>query len=97
MYSDRRGNGQKPPRTKLSRQKTPRQNPPEQKLPRTFEREFVQGAFVRVFCTKPTKKIGGLRCVTYFGEIPGCVIKCDRGREVKIRKNSVTYFMDGTI
>src|SRR6218665_2860613 len=37
-----------------SRQRTPGQNPP-----RTIEREFVQGAFVRGFCTRPTK-LGGL-------------------------------------
>jgi len=29
MYSDRRGNGQKPYRTKPSRQKTPWQSPPD--------------------------------------------------------------------
>jgi len=51
MYSDRRGN---------------RQNHPGQKPLRTIEREFVQGAFVRVFCTRPTKNRGGPRCVTYF-------------------------------
>src|SRR6218665_303023 len=32
----------------------------------TIEREFVQGAFVRIFCTRPTTNRGGLRCVTYF-------------------------------
>src|SRR6218665_1737710 len=87
MYSDRRGNGQKPPRTKPSRQKTPGQKPP-----RTIEREFVQRAFVRAFCTRPTKKRGGPRCVTYFfwGVVPGCVAKCDRGRVgSKLAKNSV--------
>src|SRR6218665_121651 len=79
MYSDRRGNGQKPPRTKPSRQKTP-----HTKFPRTTEREFVQGAFVRVFCTRPTKNRGGPRCVTYFLGVPGCVTKGDRGRGLKI-------------
>jgi len=29
MYSDRMGNGQKPPRTKPSSQKTPWRNPPD--------------------------------------------------------------------
>jgi len=31
---------------------------PGQKPPRTIESEFVQGAFVRVFCTRPTKNRG---------------------------------------
>src|SRR6218665_2925852 len=65
-----------------------------QKPPRTIEREFVQGAFVRVFCTRPTKNLGGPRCVTYFfGGVPGCVT----GEGSKLAKNSVTYFMDGPI
>ena len=33
-----------------------------QKHSRTIEREFVQGAFVQIFCTRPTK-IGGVRDV----------------------------------
>ena len=57
MYSDRRENGQKSTRTKPSRQKTPLQNP-GQKPPRTIEREFVQGAFVRAFLLD-LLKIGG--------------------------------------
>src|SRR6218665_1363676 len=89
MYSDRRWNGQKPPRTKPSRQKT---KPPDKT--RTIEREFVQGAFVRAFCTRPTKNRGSKTCDVLLG-VPGCVTKCDRGRGVKIGKNSVTYFMDG--
>ena len=36
----------------------PGQNPPGQKPPRTIEIEFVQGTFVRDFCTKPTKNWG---------------------------------------
>ena len=68
MYCYRRGNGQKPPRTK----------PSGQKPSRTIEREFVRGAFVRIFFTRPTKNRGALRCVTYFWGVPGCVTKCDR-------------------
>src|SRR6218665_2225430 len=86
MYCDRRGNGQKPTRTK----------PPGQKPLRTIEIEFVQGTFVWDFCTRPTKNLGGPRCVTYFrGGVPGYVTKCDRGRGSKLAKSSVTYFMDG--
>src|SRR6218665_1709427 len=47
-------------RTKTNPDKTPGQKPP-----RTIEIEFVQGTFVRDFCTRPTK-MGGPRCVTYF-------------------------------
>src|SRR6218665_2262422 len=58
MYCDRRRNGQKPPRTKPSRPKTPDKSS-RTKTQRTIEIEFVQGDFVRIFCTMPTKKIGG--------------------------------------
>src|SRR6218665_2243300 len=53
MYSDRRGNGQKPPRTKPSRQKTHDYNPLDKilKPPLTIAIEFVQGVFVQIFCT----------------------------------------------
>jgi len=62
--------------------KRPSDKTPGQKPARTIEREFVQGAFVRVFCTRhrPTKNRGVPRCVTYFRGVPGCVTKCDRGR-----------------
>src|SRR6218665_3538037 len=87
MYCDRRGNGQKPIRTK----------PPVQKPPRTIEIEFVQGTFVQDFVLG-LLKIGGFpRCVTYFRGVPGCVTKCDGGGGSKLAKNSVTYFMDGPI
>jgi len=67
MYSDRRGSGQKPPRTKPSRDKRPPDKTPVQKPPRTIEIEFVQGALDRAFCTRPTKnRGGGPRCVAYF-------------------------------
>src|SRR6218665_1060406 len=69
---------------------------PGQKPPQTIEIEFVQRAFVRDFCTRPTKNRGGPRRVTYFRGVPGCVTKCDReGGGSKLAKNSVTYFMDG--
>jgi len=68
---------------------------PPDKNPREQLREFVQGAFVRVFCTRPTKNRGGPRCGTYFWGVPGWVTKGDRGRVSKLAKNSVTYFMDG--
>src|SRR6218665_3787452 len=83
MYSDRRGYGRILPRTKPSRQKPSR----------TIEREFVQGAFVRIFVVG-LLKVGGSRCMTYFRGVPGCMTKCDRGRGSKLAKNSVTYFME---
>src|SRR6218665_1940606 len=69
MYSDRRGYGRILPRTKPSRQKPSR----------TIEREFVQGAFVRIFVVG-LLKVGGSRCMTSFRGVPGCMTKCDRGR-----------------
>src|SRR6218665_3550233 len=48
---------QKPPTTKPFRQKTPGQNPPD-KNPCERLIEFVQGAFVRVLCTRTTKNRG---------------------------------------
>src|SRR6218665_1711498 len=96
MYCDRRGNGQKPTRTKTNPDQNQSGQNPGQKPPRTIEIEFVQGTFVRYFCTRPTKNRGGPRCVTYFrGGVPGYVTKCDRGRGSKLAQNSVTYFMDG--
>src|SRR6218665_2860885 len=84
MYCDRRGNGQKPTRTK----------PPGQNPPRTVEIEFVQGTFVRDFCTRPTKNRGGSEMCDV---LSGCVTKCDRGCGSKLAKNSVRYFMEGPL
>src|SRR6218665_228904 len=84
MCCDRRGNGQKPTRTKLL-DKRPLKNP-RTKPPRTIEIEFVQVAFVRDFCTRPTKNMGSERCDVLSG-VPGCVTKCDRGRGSKLAKN----------
>src|SRR6218665_3447702 len=86
MYSDRRGNGQKPPRTKPSRQEPLR----------TIAREFVQG-LLSGFFVLGLIKWGSPRYVTYLWGVPGCVTKCDRGRELKLAKNSVTYFMAGSL
>ena len=63
MYCDRRGNGQKPTRTK----------PPGQKPPRTIEIEFVHWTFVRDFCTRPTKNGGSKMCdvLSGVGGVPG--------------------------
>src|SRR6218665_3856695 len=86
MYCDRRGNGQKPLRTK----------PPRQKPLRTIEIEFVQGTFVRDFCTRPTKNRGG---GPEMGEVlsgGARVVGVGGGMgRSKLAKNSVTYFMDG--
>ena len=69
---------------------------------RTIEREFVQGAFVQVFCTRPIKNLegGSEMCdvLWRFCGVPGCVTKCDRGEGgSKLAKNSVMYFMDGPL
>ena len=69
---------------------------PPDKPPRTIEREFAQGVFVRYFCTRPTKNGGFEMCDVLWG-VPGCVTKVwlgDGGGQ-KLAKNSVTYFMDG--
>src|SRR6218665_3688147 len=74
MHSDRRGNGQKAPRTKPSRQKTkPPDKNPREKLRENLYRELLSGFFVLSLL-----KIGGPRCVTYFWGVPGCVTKCNR-------------------
>ena len=51
-----------------------------QKPPRTIEIEFVQGAFARDFCTRPTKNWGASERCDVLSGVPGCVTKCDRGR-----------------
>src|SRR6218665_86663 len=79
MYSDRRGNGQKPPRspdktfqTKYPLTKPPGKNPREQ-LRQNLYKGLLSGFFVLGLL-----KIGGPRCVTFFRGVPGCVTKCDR-------------------
>src|SRR6218665_1417086 len=82
MYSDRRGNGPKPPRTKPSGQPPPR--------------ELRQPAPVKTYvCMHVLLKIGCPRCETYFRGVPRCVTKCGRGSQLV--KNNVTYFMDDPI
>ena len=61
MCSDRRGNEQKTP-NKTFQTKDPLTTSPDKNTPRTIQREFVQGVFVRVFCTMPTKN-GSVRDV----------------------------------
>src|SRR6218665_2160571 len=85
MYSDRRGNGQKPPRTK----------PPGQKPREQLRENLYMGLLSGFFCTRPTKNQGRPRCVTYFWGVPGCVTQCDRGGGSKLEKNRMMYFMDG--
>src|SRR6218665_17736 len=96
MYSDRSGNGQKPPRANLPDKKPPDKTP-EQKPPRTIEREFVQGAFVCFFCTRPKKNgEGSEMCDVLLGGPRMCDKVCQGGGS-KLAKNSVTYFMDGPL
>ena len=72
--------------TKTTRDKTfqtkdplPWQNP-WTKIPAwTIETEFVQEDFVRVFCTRPTKRQGVQDVWRTFGGVKGCVTRCDRG------------------
>ena len=74
MYSDSRGYGQKPPRTKLSRQKTPGQKPPGQKPSRIIEREFYRGLLSGVFVLDLLKIEGSEMCDVLLGG-PGM---CDK-------------------
>src|SRR6218665_4049138 len=89
------------PRQNLPYKRPPDKTPGQKPWRTIIEREFVQGAFVWVFCVLGLLKIGagGQRCVTYFwGGVPECVTKCDRGgRGSKLAKNSVTYFMVGPL
>ena len=48
---------------------------PRQKPPRTIEIEFVQGTFVRDFCTRPTKNQGGSEMCDVLSGGPGM---CDK-------------------
>ena len=84
MYSDRKENGQKPPRTKPSRQTTPWQDPPD-KIPREQLRQnLYNGAFVQVFCTKPSKNRGVRDVWRTFGGGPGMCDEVWQGEGVKI-------------
>ena len=57
MYSDK-GVWTKTTPDKTFQTKEPLTEAPGQKPSRTIEREFVQGGFVRIFCTRPTKSRG---------------------------------------
>jgi len=74
------------------------QNPTYKTLANNCER-ICKRAFVRSFCTRPTKNGGRFRDVwrTFGGGVPGCVTKCDREKGVKIGQNSVKYFMGGPL
>jgi len=76
MHSDRRGNGQKAPRTKPSKQKTktPDKNSREQ-LRDNLYRGLLSGFFVLGLII-----IGGPRCVTYFRGGSGMCDKVWQGR-----------------
>src|SRR6218665_2960978 len=88
MYSDRTGMDKNHPRQNLPdkrppdkttpdktfQTKDPLTKPPGQKLPQTIETEFAQGALVRVFCTRPSKKRGGgSEMCDILSGVPGCV------------------------
>src|SRR6218665_3526074 len=90
MYSDRRGNGQKPPRTQPSRQ-----NPPDKRPHEQLRKNLYRRLLARFFYTRPTKNLGGSEMCDVFSGVQGCVTKCDRGGGSKLAKNIVTYFMDG--
>ena len=66
--------------------KKPRTKNPGQKLPRTIDREFIQGAFVQVFCTRLTKNWGGSEMCDVLSGGPGMCDKVWQGEGVKIGK-----------
>ena len=72
MYSDTTGTDKNHPRQNLpgkrSLTKPPGQKPREQLI-----QNLYKGAFVRVFCTMPSKNGEG---------VPGCVTECDKGEGV---------------
>ena len=87
MNSDRRGTDKNHPGQNFL-DKRPPDKTSGQKPPRTIEREFVQGTFVRVFILGLLKIGGSEMCDVLFfgvvvGGVPGCVAKCDMGRGVK--------------
>src|SRR6218665_2155735 len=84
MYCDRRGNGQKPTRTK----------PPDKNLCEQLRQNLYRGLLSGIFVLG-LLKIGGFEMCEVLLGVPGCVTKCDRGGGSKLAKNSVTYFMDG--
>src|SRR6218665_590944 len=96
MYFDRRAEyGQKPPRTKPSRQKTTGQKPPDKSLRKQLRENLYRGLLSGFFVLGLLKIGWGSEMCDVLLGVLGCVTKCDR--EVKISKNSVTYFMDGPL
>jgi len=84
MYSDRRGYGQKPPRTKSYRQKTPGQKPPD-KSPREQLRENLYRGLLSEFFVLGLLKIGGSEmCDVLLGGYPGMCDIVWQGEGVKI-------------
>jgi len=80
MYSDRRGNGQKPPRIKPSRQNTLWQKPRKKTYPKNnWERLCPAGSCPGFFVLGLLKMGGSEMCDVLLG-VSGCVTKCDRGR-----------------
>jgi len=86
MYSDRRGNGQKPPRTKSSRQTTLWQNSLD-KIPREQLREYAYRRLLSGFFVLGLLKMGeGPRCATYFGGSRDVWQSVTRGKGSKLAK-----------
>src|SRR6218665_3993640 len=69
--------------------KDPRQKPPD-KSPREKLREILYRGLLSRFFVLGLRKRGSEMCDVLWG-VPGCVTKCDRGRESKLAKNSATY------
>ena len=74
----------------------PGQTLPDKNLHEQKEIEFVQGTFVRDFCTRPTKNRGVRDVWRTFRGGPRMCDKVWRGGS-KLAKNSMTYFMDGPL
>ena len=89
MYSDRRGNGQKPTPDKTFQTKDTLTKHPCEQL-----RENLYRGFLSRFFVLGQLKPGGPRYVMYFWGVPECVTKCNRGTGSKLAKNRATYFMD---
>ena len=83
MYSDRTGTDKNHPEQNLP-DKRPSDKTPGQKPQRTIEGEFVQGAFVRVFCAGPTKNRGVRDVRRTFRGGPGMCDKVWQREGVKI-------------
>ena len=76
MYSDRTGTDKNHPRRNLP-DKRPPDKTPGQKPPRIIQTEFVQGAFVWVFCTRPSNSRGRSEMCDVLSGGPGM---CEGGK-----------------